>query len=354
MMLVDAGAATNMCALSHAMRPKPHQQHHRQLHARHRRQTSCDNLRSLNRITDETFMAASSLLALIDDIATILDDVAVMSKVAAKKTAGVLGDDLALNAQQVAGVAADRELPVVWSVAKGSMWNKLILVPAALAISAFVPWAITPLLMFGGAFLCYEGAEKLVHRFWPHAHDDPAAALAATAPVDEAQKIKGAIRTDFILSAEIIVIALGTVSAEPFMKQVAVLSVVAVGMTIGVYGLVAGIVKIDDAGLALSQRTSAAAKTLGRLLLAGAPVLMKLLSVLGTAAMFMVGGSILVHGLPPVQHGIGFVALLSGGVPGIGLVLDAALPVLLEAAFGFFVGLVIVAAIAVAARVRKG
>lgn len=276
-------------------------------------------------------MAGASLLALLDDIATILDDVAVMTKVAAKKsaavaddvaamtkvatqkTAGVLGDDLALNAQQVTGVSADRELPVVWAVAKGSMVNKAILVPAALAISAFVPVLITPLLMLGGAFLCFEGVEKLAHKFLHSEAEDAAeheshVQANANPAVDlvafEKDKIKGAVRTDFILSAEIIVIALGTVATAPFMQQVAVLVGIAILMTGGVYGLVGGIVKLDDLGLWLSQKTSSAAQALGRGLLAAAPWLMKFLSVAGTAAMFLVGGGILVHGIAPLHHAI--------------------------------------------------
>ena len=254
---------------------------------------------------------ASSLLALLDDIATILDDVAVLTKVAAKKTAGVLGDDLALNAQQVAGVRADRELPVVWAVCKGSLVNKLILVPAALAISAVAPWLVTPLLMVGGAFLCFEGFEKLAHKFLHRAEDDQAheAALMqalANPEVDllalENDKVKGAIRTDFILSAEIIAITLGTVQASPFATQFTVLAGVALIMTVGVYGLVAGIVKIDDAGLYLSRQSGSGSQALGRGLLRAAPILMKVLSVAGTAAMFLVGGGILVHGLPFLHH----------------------------------------------------
>ena len=254
---------------------------------------------------------ASSLLALLDDIATILDDVAVLTKVAAKKTAGVLGDDLALNAQQVAGVRAERELPVVWAVCKGSLVNKLILVPAALAISAVAPWLVTPLLMVGGAFLCFEGFEKLAHKFLHRAEDDQAheAALMqalANPEVDllalENDKVKGAIRTDFILSAEIIAITLGTVQASPFATQFTVLAGVALIMTVGVYGLVAGIVKIDDAGLYLSRQSGSGSQALGRGLLRAAPILMKVLSVAGTAAMFLVGGGILVHGLPFLHH----------------------------------------------------
>ncbi len=253
---------------------------------------------------------ASSLLALLDDIATLLDDVAVMTKVAAKKTAGVLGDDLALNAEQVAGVAAKRELPVVWAVAKGSAINKAILVPAALAISALLPQAILPLLMFGGAFLCFEGFEKVVHKFFHKAEAEAnhqAITQAVLNPeVDmvafEQAKIKGAIRTDFILSAEIIVITLGTVAAAAFARQVSVLVAISIIMTVGVYGLVAGIVKMDDAGLALMKSANAGARSFGRGLVAFAPKLMKFLSVAGTIAMFTVGGSIIAHGIPAIEH----------------------------------------------------
>jgi hypothetical protein len=272
---------------------------------------------------------ASSLLALLDDIATVLDDVAVLTKVAAKKTAGVLGDDLALNAQQVAGVRADRELPVVWAVAKGSVLNKAILVPAALAISAFAPWLVTPLLMAGGAFLCYEGSEKLAHRLLHSRADDRAhhAALVnalADPTVDlvalERDKIKGAVRTDFILSAEIVAITLGTVASSALATQVAVLVGIAALMTIGVYGFVAGIVKIDDAGLQLLQRTGEGAwprlqRRLGAAILRVAPWLMKGLSISGTAAMFLVGGGILVHGVPALHHAIEGAAQALAGVP---------------------------------------
>jgi predicted DNA repair protein MutK len=265
-------------------------------------------------------MAGGSLLALLDDIATVLDDVAVLTKVAAKKTAGVLGDDLALNAQQVAGVQADRELPVVWAVARGSGVNKLILVPAALAVSALAPWAITPLLMLGGAYLCFEGFEKLAHRFLHERSEDAAhhaelvKALADPA-VDlvafEKEKIRGAVRTDFVLSAEIIVITLGTVAAAPFPTQVTVLAGVAVLMTIGVYGLVAGIVKLDDAGLYLGRQSNAFARGLGAGIVRAAPWLMKSLSVAGTAAMFRVGGGIIVHGIPALGAATGKAGALS-------------------------------------------
>lgn len=258
-------------------------------------------------------MAGSSLLMLLDDIATVLDDVAVMTKVAAKKTAGVLGDDLALNAQQVSGVRAERELPVVWAVAKGSMLNKVILVPAALLISAFIPWLIVPLLMIGGAYLCFEGFEKLAHKYFHSKAEDAAhhrelIEAVANPEVDmvafEKDKIKGAVRTDFILSAEIIVIALGSVAAATFAKQAAVVVSIAVLMTVGVYGFVALIVKLDDIGMHLCKKPNPVAQFFGNFLLAAAPRLMKLLSVLGTAAMFMVGGGIVTHSIPVIHHWI--------------------------------------------------
>ena len=297
-------------------------------------------------------MAGTSLLALIDDIASVLDDVSVMTKVAAKKTAGVLGDDLALNAQQVSGVNADRELPVVWAVAKGSMINKVILVPAALLISTVAPWLVTPLLMLGGAFLCYEGFEKLAHKFLHRKDEDEshhAAHIEALANSDidivalEKDKIKGAVRTDFILSAEIIVIALGTVATASFGERVAVLVGIAVIMTVGVYGLVAGIVKLDDAGFYLvrNQTESAFAalqRGLGNLLLAIAPRLMKTLAVVGTAAMFMVGGSILMHGIPGAHDMFHTIAHGVGGIAVIGGALEAITPTLLDALGGVVAG----------------
>ncbi len=277
-------------------------------------------------------MAGASLFTLLDDIATLLDDVSILTKVAAKKTAGVLGDDLALNAQQVTGVNADRELPVVWAVAKGSLLNKAIMVPAALAISAWLPWAITPLMMIGGAFLCFEGVEKLAHRFL-HSKEEDAARHAqqvqalADQQVDvvalEKDKVKGAIRTDFILSAEIIVLSLGVVAGVPFVQQVAVLVAIAVAMTAGVYGLVAGIVKLDDLGLYLSRKGAAAA-TIGRGILWLAPWLMRTLSIAGTAAMFLVGGGILVHSIGPLHHAIEGIAP-TGGLGSLVLALGNAL-----------------------------
>jgi len=318
---------------------------------------------------------ASSLLALLDDIATVLDDVALMTKVAARKsaamaddvgvlakvsaqkTAGVLGDDLALNAQQVTCVAANREIPVVWAVAKGSLVNKAILVPAALAISALVPWLITPLLMLGGAFLCFEGAEKLAHRLLhsaeeDQAHRDELQQALADPNVDlaalEKDKVKGAVRTDFILSAEIIAITLGTVAGQPFWTQLIVLAGIAVVMTIGVYGLVGGIVKLDDLGLWLSRRASSAAQALGRGILWLAPWLMKFLSVAGTAAMFLVGGGIIAHGLPWLHH------LLEGwthGMAGWGATLTG---MAFNAGVGLVAGAALVAVFSLVQRLRGG
>jgi predicted DNA repair protein MutK len=306
-------------------------------------------------------MAGSSLLVLIDDIATLLDDVAAMSKVAAKKTAGVLGDDLALNAQQVTGIQADRELPVVWAVAKGSFLNKLILVPLALLISLFAPWAITPLLVAGGLFLCYEGVEKLFHA-WLHSKADDEArhqALAqavANPQVDlvafERDKIKGAIRTDFILSAEIVAITLGIVATSSLTQQVLVLSTVAVAITIGVYGLVAAIVKMDDAGLYLSKQSSAASQALGQGLLRSAPVLMKALSVLGTVAMFLVGGGILVHGWPLAHDAVHAVVHSVEGWPAVGPVAAAITPTLLDGVLGVVAGVVVLGAVTLISRAK--
>jgi hypothetical protein len=323
-------------------------------------------------------MAGTSLLALVDDIATILDDVAiltklaaqrsaavaddvaVLTKVAAKKTAGVLGDDLALNAEQVAGVRAERELPVVWAVAKGSVVNKAILVPTALAVSALAPWAVTPLLMIGGAFLCYEGFEKVAHKLLHRKDDDARRAELAKALVDpqtdlasvEKEKVRGAVRTDFILSAEILVIALGAVAAAPFVTRVGVMVAVAIVMTVGVYGIVAAIVKLDDAGLYLHGRPGASAlarlqRALGAGILSAAPWLMRGLGIAGTAAMFLVGGGILSHGIPPVHHWTEGVARGGGLVATLG-------PALANAAVGAVAGGLIVGAVALVSRLRAG
>ncbi|MDO9314868.1 MAG: DUF808 domain-containing protein [Burkholderiaceae bacterium] len=310
---------------------------------------------------------ASSLLALIDDIATVLDDVAILTKVAAKKTAGVLGDDLALNAQQVAGVNADRELPVVWAVAKGSAMNKSILVPAALAISAFAPWAVTPLLMVGGLFLCFEGFEKLAHKFMHTASDDAAheaevMKALADPSIDmvafEKDKIKGAVRTDFILSAEIIAITLGTVATSPFVTQLTVLVGIAIVMTIGVYGVVAGIVKLDDLGLYLTQRPGSGAGVafqhrVGAAILKAAPYLMRALTVLGTAAMFLVGGGILTHGIPVLHHAIESVAGKIAELPGVGGLFGALTPALLDGLAGVAAGALALVGVTVAGKLFK-
>jgi len=304
-------------------------------------------------------MAGASLLVLIDDIASVLDDVALMTKVAAKKTAGVLGDDLALNAEQVSGVRAERELPVVWAVAVGSLKNKLILVPAALAISAFIPWAVTPLLMIGGFYLCLEGVEKLAHK-WLHTpaedaahHAEELAALVdenVDMAVFEADKIKGAIRTDFVLSAEIIVIALGTVADQAFSSQLTVLASIGLIMTVGVYGIVAGIVKMDDIGFHLLKKASATARFIGKGLVLAAPKLMKALTVIGTAAMFMVGGGILSHGLPPVHHGIEQFASMAGMLSGVvSLALDVVVGLV-----GGALALVVVKGVSKLAAAMKG
>jgi predicted DNA repair protein MutK len=302
---------------------------------------------------------ASSLLALLDDIVTVLDDVAVMTKVATKKSAGVIGDDLALSAQQVAGLDPARELPVVWAVAKGSLLNKAILVPAALLLSAFVPRAVIPLMMIGGAFLCYEGVEKLAHKLLhPKAKDDAGHAgiveTLADPGVDpvvlERDKISGAIRTDFILSAEIIVISLGTVAKQAFAVQVGVLVAIAIVMTVGVYGLVAGIVKLDDAGLFFSRlggesSLARAKRTLGRGILFVAPWLMKFLSIVGTAAMFLVGGGILIHDVPALYHAIAAIS-----PPGV---LGAVVGMLADLVVGVIVGAVVLSVVRLIGKLRR-
>ena len=300
---------------------------------------------------------ASSLLILLDDIATILDDVAVMSKMAAKKTAGVLGDDLALNAQQVSGVRTDRELPVVWAVAKGSFVNKLILVPAALLISVVAPWLITPLLMIGGLFLCYEGVEKVMHSLHhKKAKTEEEASQALTAietdmATFEKDKVKGAIRTDFILSAEIVVISLGTVAAATFSTKVMVLSVIAILMTVGVYGFVAMIVKIDDLGLYLTQQASSFKQSIGRGLLAFAPKLMKTLTIVGTIAMFLVGGGIISHGVPLFHHFTEGSVDYAEHIPTVGSIVGALTPTLINLVIGFVAGLIVLAIVSLIKKV---
>ncbi|CAM6857218.1 DUF808 domain-containing protein [Klebsiella michiganensis] len=300
-------------------------------------------------------MAGSSLLTLLDDIATLLDDISVMGKLAAKKTAGVLGDDLSLNAQQVTGVRANRELPVVWGVAKGSLINKVILVPLALLISAFIPWAITPLLMLGGAFLCFEGVEKVLHSLQARKHkEDPQVrqrrleALANQDPMAfERDKVKGAIRTDFILSAEIVAITLGIVAEAPLLNQILILSGIALLVTVGVYGLVGIIVKLDDMGYWLVDKTSSLAQWTGKALLAIAPRLMKVLSIVGTLAMFLVGGGIVVHGIAPLHHAIENLAHGQNGV------IASLLPTGANLVLGFIIGAIVLAGVKAIAALRR-
>jgi predicted DNA repair protein MutK len=296
---------------------------------------------------------ASSLLLLLDDIASVLDDVSVMTKAAVKKTAGVLGDDLALNAKQVAGVRPARELPVVWAVARGSAFNKLVLVPAALAISWLAPGAVTPLLMIGGGYLCYEGMEKILHGLLHRDGHHAAGVASVEPPVEEADKIAGAIRTDFILSAEIIVIALGVVAGRPLPIQLAVLVAISAAMTVGVYGLVAGIVKLDDLGAIMASGRSAVARAVGRGILAAAPWLMRGLSVAGTAAMFLVGGGIIAHGIPALHHAVhGSVAEWLGDAQG-GATARTVLTMALDAGVGMAVGLALVAALSLGTRLAS-
>ncbi|MGB8337842.1 MAG: DUF808 domain-containing protein [Burkholderiales bacterium] len=313
-------------------------------------------------------MATSSLFALIDDFTTILDDVATLSAVAAKKTAGVLGDDLALNAQQVSGVNPDRELPVVWAVAKGSLKNKCILVPSALAISALIPWAVIPLLMIGGAYLCYEGVEKIAHRLLHSKAEDEAHHAELTEAllhpevdmcVVEKEKIQGAIRTDFILSAEIIVITLGTVAGAAFGKQVTVLTAIALLMTVGVYGIVAGIVKLDDGGLYLSRKTGDGLfrkfqRSSGNSFLNAAPYLMKTLSFAGTAAMFLVGGSIITHGIPKFHDWLHGVTQHFSEMPAISVFVNVIALTIADLLVGMLVGAIVLMALTVLTRLKRG
>jgi predicted DNA repair protein MutK len=314
-------------------------------------------------------MPAASLLALLDDIASVLDDVALLTKVATKKTAGVLGDDLALNAQQVAGIRADRELPVVWAVAKGSLVNKAILVPGALAISAVAPWLVTPLLMVGGGFLCFEGCEKLAHKLLHSSEEHQAerakhASAVANPEVDlvafEKEKVKGAVRTDFVLSAEIVAIALGTVATASFMNRVWVLVALGVLMTAGVYGLVAGIVKLDDIGAWLNRKAEnggAAApvqRAIGAGIVGAAPWLMKGLSIAGTIAMFLVGGGILSHGIPGMHHLVEHTSHSAARLPAIGGALSALLPTAAHLLVGMIAGCVILALVMLVKKLRGG
>lgn len=307
---------------------------------------------------------AISFFALFDDIAALLDDVATMTKVAAQKTAGVLGDDLALNAEQVTGVRAERELPVVWAVAKGSYINKAILVPVALLLSYVMPWLIIPLLMMGGAFLCFEGFEKIMHHFLHHDDEEKTKRIdAAKDPnIDlvafEKNKIKGAIRTDFILSAEIIVITLGIVADKPFVQQASVLATIAIAMTTAVYGLVAGIVKLDDVGIYLMQKKGTGffkqvARKVGAKLLAFAPILMRTLSVVGTAAMFLVGGSIIGHNIPAVHHLVEHLIENISHIPTFGKVLAMITPLLIDAIIGLVVGAICVGVFTVFGKLFK-
>ena len=305
----------------------------------------------------------TSLLAVLDDIATVLDDVAVLTKVAARKTSGLLGDDLAVNAEQVTGVRAQRELPVVWAVFKGSLLNKVILVPAALVLSVIAPWLLTPLLMAGGLFLSYEGFEKLSHKYL-HPQDDSdrhqeLADALADPDVDlaklERDKVRGAIRTDFVLSAEIVVITLGIVATAALPMRIAVLAGIALLMTVGVYGLVAGIVKLDDAGLYLTKREGAGLwrefqHHFGRAILSATPYLMKALSVLGMIAMFLVGGGILVHGIPALHHGVEHLSHVVHGMPA----LEGLLGVLANGLVGVAAGAATLAAVTYIGRLRAG
>ncbi|MBJ9373786.1 MULTISPECIES: DUF808 domain-containing protein [Acinetobacter] len=301
---------------------------------------------------------ASSLLILLDDIAAVLDDVAVMSKMAAKKTAGVLGDDLALNAQQVSGVRAERELPVVWGVAKGSFINKLILVPLALLISVVAPWLINPLLMIGGLFLCYEGVEKVLHSLKHKKATTEEGAQEELEQIEtdlatfEKEKIKGAIRTDFILSAEIVVISLGTVATAAFGTKVMVLSVIAVIMTVGVYGFVAMIVKIDDLGLYLTQQASNVKQSIGRGLLAFAPKLMKTLTIVGTVAMFLVGGGIISHAVSTLHHLTEEAVDHIEHIPTVGNIIGALTPTLINLVIGIVAGLAVVLVVGLIQKLR--
>ncbi|MDQ9171145.1 DUF808 domain-containing protein [Oxalobacteraceae bacterium R-40] len=297
---------------------------------------------------------AASLLALLDDITLLADDVAAMSKVAAKKTAGVLGDDIALNANQVSGFSPSRELPVVLAVAKGSAINKAILVPIALLLVAFAPWSLTPLLMLGGAFLCFEGVEKVFHKLLHSEAEDSAHHKELIETVQkspqqivelEREKIKGAVRTDFILSAEIIAISLGTIQGVPLSQQAMVLVAISVVFTIGVYAVVAGVVKLDDLGIFLTSKTGKVKQAFGRFILRATPYFMKTLSFLGTVALFLVGGGIIVHGIPALHHVVEWTEHALHALPGVGPTLAQTASALVNMVTGFVVGSVVVAAV---------
>ena len=253
---------------------------------------------------------ASGFFALLDDIAAIMDDVAVMSKFAAKKTAGILGDDLAVNAEKASGFISSRELPVLWAIAKGSFINKVIILPIAFLLSAFLPVAVIIILVLGGLYLAYEGAEKIYEYFFPHEHAKHKISLEPMTEEQilafEKEKIKSAIVTDFILSVEIVIIALGTVIGKPILSQIMVVSIIAIIATVGVYGIVALIVRMDEAGLKLismSTRERSFSKTIGNILVQALPKVIKSLSFIGTIALLLVAGGIFVHNIG-FLHGV--------------------------------------------------
>lgn len=281
-------------------------------------------------------MAVHGLIALLDDIASVADDVASLAGVAAKKTSGVVTDDMAVTAEQTVGIRRERELPLIWAVAKGSMFNKgVILAPGALVLSAIAPWSITPILMVGGAFLCFEGVEKVLH--WGHSKAEAVADMPRDPESYEAERTSGAIRTDFILSAEIIAITLGGIKAEPLVTQVGVLYLISFVMTVGVYGMVAALVKIDDLGEFLARGGGGRA-ALGRGILAAAPYIFRVISFIGTVAMLLVGGQIILHGVPVASHSVdALLQGLPGWSRGLGLIVA-------ELVAGGLVGLALVGA----------
>lgn len=309
----------------------------------------------------------TGLVALLDDVAGIaklaassLDDVGAAAGKASSKAAGVVIDDAAVTPRYVVGLTPDRELPIIAKIAKGSLRNKLLfLLPLALLLSAFAPWALTPCLMVGGAYLCFEAAEKTFELIWDH-HDMEADAVATLSSAElEQEKVSGAIRTDFILSGEIMAISLASVADAPLLEQAIVLIVVAILITIGVYGVVGLIVKMDDIGLRVARGESALARNVGRGLVHAMPIIMQALSVIGTAAMLWVGGGILVHGLE--HFGLTFIPHLvhhsaeqaASTVPAIGGLLDWLVNALGAAIVGLFVGGVITAVVLTIQRWRK-